>query len=143
MSLRCSELPGPHVIPLNATQMPRNLAIIILMIVIMTSCTKSQQKQSACGTQVCTDIFAEITISFFDNTSQQIVVNNYTAVNLRTNEVLHDNKVLVTGTFPPTYDVADDGDLKKIAADGDNILVSGTDPATGQVKTAVIRVEGG
>ncbi|HTD39652.1 MAG TPA: hypothetical protein VK671_03460 [Mucilaginibacter sp.] len=123
--------------------MYRKLIILLIFAVLFSACTKTQQKNSACGTQVCTALFATITIKFLDKNGNQIVVNNYTAINQRTKEVLHDNKLLAPGAYPPYYDVADDSDLKKLSADGDNIIVSGTDPATNQVKTAVIKVAGG
>ena len=123
--------------------MYRKLILLLIGGVLFSACTKTQQKNSACGTQVCTALFATITIKFLDKNGNQIVVNNYTAINQRTKEVLHDNKILTPGAYPPTYDVADDSDLKKLSTEGDNIEITGTDPVTNQVKTAVIKVAGG
>jgi hypothetical protein len=121
----------------------KRFAILLFAGIFLSSCTKTQQKQSACGTQVCTALFATITIKFLDKGGNQITVNNYTATDLRTNEVLHDNRILAPGTYPPYYDVADDSDLKKLSSEGDDIKISGTDPLTNQVKTAIFKVSGG
>jgi hypothetical protein len=121
----------------------RKLIFLLTAVILFSACTKTRQKNSACGTQVCTAIFATITIKFLDKNGNQIVVNNFTATNQRTNEVLHDNKILTPGAYPPSYDVADDSDLKKLSVDGDNIIISGTDPATNEVKTGIIKVAGG
>jgi hypothetical protein len=115
---------------------------ILLLFVLLCACVKKQQKPS-CAIQVCTDVFAIVTIKFLDKDGSQITVNNYTAVDQRTREVLHDNKILVPGPYPPYYEVADDSDLKKISTEGDNIVVTGTNPVTNQTKTAIVKVAGG
>jgi len=122
--------------------MYKKFLFLLLLVLLGSACNKKQQKPP-CAIQVCTDIFATITIKFLDKNGNQITVNNYTAVNQRTHELLHDNRFLVPGAYPPYYDVADDGDLKKISTEGDNILVTGTDPVTNQTKTAILKVAGG
>ena len=122
--------------------MYRNLYMLLVLVLLFSACRENQQKPG-CAIQVCTDIFATITIKFLDKDGNQITVNNYTAVDQRTNVVLHDNKILVPGAYPPYYDLADDSDLKKLSTEGDDILITGTDPVTGQTKTAVVKIAGG
>ncbi|MDB5024464.1 MAG: hypothetical protein JWP78_2219 [Mucilaginibacter sp.] len=115
---------------------------ILLLLVSLCACVKKQQKPS-CAIQVCSDVFAIVTIKFLDKDGNQIAVDNYTALDQRTHEVLHDHKLLAPGAYPSYYEVADDSDLKKISADGDDISVTGTDPLTHQTKTAIVKVAGG
>ncbi|MDB5136823.1 MAG: hypothetical protein JWP37_3426 [Mucilaginibacter sp.] len=122
--------------------MYKNLSILLLLVLLCSGCTKNQQK-SACGIQVCSDIFITIGINFTDNTGKAIAVKNFSAINQRTHlslvRTVPLNELLMLGF----YIVADDSMLKQLSSDGDDILISGTDPATNQTKTANIKISGG
>ena len=119
------------------------LIIILTAATLLLSCSKSQQTNSACGTQVCTDVFAKVGVSFTDKNNQPVIVSSFEAIDLRT------NKPLVHVASPNVdylagYEiVADDSNLKDLSTDGDNVKVSATNPATGEVKTVTLKIAGG
>lgn len=105
-------------------------------------CHKNQQK-AGCGIQVCTDIFASVGIHFTDKNGNAIVVNNFTAVDQRTH-------LSVVPAHPVTgidnvgyYVVTDDSMRPQLSTEGDDILISATDPATNQTKTVTLKLSGG
>jgi hypothetical protein len=115
---------------------------IVLVIILCSACTKNQQK-AACGTQVCTDIFASIGISFKDKNNNPVNVINFKVLDLRTNKILT-NVISTTANFVPGYMiVADDSDLPDLTTAGDNVEVSATNPATGETKTVLFKIAGG
>ncbi|MCC8423379.1 hypothetical protein [Mucilaginibacter sp. UR6-11] len=116
---------------------------ILLMIGSCLSCHKKSVQQSGCDAQVCTTLFAIIGIHFTDKNGTAIVVQNYTAVNQRT----HLNMV---NSNPPAnpfgigyYIVADDSAKSQLSTEGDEVLVSATNPATNQTKTTMFKITGG
>ena len=115
---------------------------LILLLLVFSACTKNNKK-AACGTQICTDLFATIGIHFTDKTSKPIAVQNFTAINQRTHlqmtRTIPMNELLVIGY----YIVADDSMMQQLSTAGDDILVSGTDPATNQTKTVTLKISGG
>lgn len=115
---------------------------IVLFIILCSACTKNQQK-SACGTQVCTAIFASIGVSFKDKNNNPVNVTNFKVLDLRTNKVLT-NVISTTANFVPGYwIVADDSDLPDLTTAGDDIEVFATNPATGETKTVLFKIAGG
>ncbi|MGF7077871.1 hypothetical protein [Mucilaginibacter sp. UYCu711] len=111
----------------------------LLLIINCISCHKSNQQ--ACGTQVCTYLFAIITVHFADRNGQGVSVQNYSAVNQRTHEKLLPTAQL--DAYPGTYAVADDNMRSKFSNEGDDVVVSGTSPTTGQTKTVTLKISGG
>ena len=114
----------------------------LLVIGSFFGCHKNQQK-AGCGTQVCTDIFASVGIHFTDKNGNAIVVNNFTAVDQRTH-------LSVLPAHPVTgidnvgyYVVTDDSVRSQLSTEGDDILVSATDPSTNQTKTVTLKLSGG
>ncbi len=115
---------------------------IVLFIILCSACTKNQQK-SACGTQVCTAIFASIGVSFKDKNNNPVSVTNFKVLDLRTNKVLT-NVISTTANFVPGYwIVVDDSDLPDLTTAGDDVEVFATNPATGETKTVLFKIAGG
>jgi hypothetical protein len=115
---------------------------ILLLIVACSACKKNQQK-TACGTQICSDYFASVGISFKDKNNNAVNVTNYSVVDLRTNKTLT-NVLSTTGnTIVGFMIVVDDSNLKDLSTDGDNVKVSGTNPATNEIQTATLKIAGG
>jgi hypothetical protein len=113
-----------------------------LLVVLGAGCGKNKINP-ACAPQTCTNISASVGILFLDSLGQPTAVDNFRAVNLRTN-----NNVAPPfagfGTFVVgNYIIADDAGIQKIAAEGDDIQVSATDPVTGQTKRAIVKIAGG
>ena len=124
--------------------MNHKFPIVVFLLVMLASCKQLEDQQKpACATQACTKEFRTVSVKFLDKDGNQITVDNYKSVNMRTNLLLHDNAILVPGVYPPYYNVANDNDLDKLSDEGDNIEISGTNSATGLTQTAVIKVSGG
>lgn len=120
--------------------MLRKLAILLL-IISCTACKKNQK--SACGTQVCTDIFVSVGVTFKDKADNGVSVTNYSVTDLRTGQKLT-NAISPGANFVPGYMViVDDSNLPDLSTDGDDVQVSGTNPATHETKTATFKIAGG
>ena len=121
--------------------MHNKLAIFLVVAVLLSSCSKTQQN-SACGTQVCTKEFAAITVHFIDKAGNSAAVSNFTVFNLRSNKQLYTglpNFDLLAGY----YVVASDSNIKDYSAEGDMIRVSAGNPATNETKTVNFKISGG
>ncbi|MBS1527610.1 MAG: hypothetical protein JST19_18325 [Bacteroidetes bacterium] len=121
--------------------MYRKFTALAIGIILLSACKKNLQN-NACGTQVCTALFATVMVHFADNQGDPIAVSNFEVFDLSTNKQIQPglaNYDLVKGA----YIIANDNELKDLSTDGDNIRVTGTNPATGQTKTAIFKVAGG
>lgn len=86
--------------------------------------------------------FAMIGVKFTDKNGHAIAVQSLTAVNQRTKlSVLPANQQGINE--PGYYVITDDSTREKLSTDGDEVLVSATNPATGQTKTVSFKLSGG
>ncbi|WP_426670942.1 hypothetical protein ACPPVU_06855 [Mucilaginibacter sp. McL0603] len=122
--------------------MHRNLIALLIWVVLFSACTKTHQKNSACGTQVCSDIFTAVEVHFTDNTGKSIKVSNFTVFDVTSNKQLYPG-LPTANLLVGYYTVASDSNIKDYSTDGDVIKVSGTDSATGQTKTVNFKISGG
>ncbi len=122
--------------------MVNKLPLLLLLFLLFCGCDKGKIKP-ACSPAVCTDIFVTIGVHFVDNQGQPISVQNFQALDLRTHLVIGPTLSGYGTLAIGYYIIADDGDLSKLSTEGDDIQVSGTDPATNQTKTAIIKIAGG
>ena len=110
---------------------------VLLIMVLFSACVKNQKK-TPCNTQVCTDIFAYITVKIVDKNNQPTVVSDYKVLDLRTNMAIKTTPLpLAAGT----YLVADDSDLKQLSVEGDSLQVTATDSV--ETKKTIFKVSGG
>jgi hypothetical protein len=121
--------------------MKRNLWIFIVAVLCLCACKKNTQ--TACGTQVCTDLFASVGVHFVDKNNNPISVSNFTVVDLRTHKLITHAVPEGLGYDVGYMEIVDDNDLKNLSTEGDNIQVSATDSATGQVITTIFKITGG
>ncbi|RCH54324.1 hypothetical protein DJ568_13615 [Mucilaginibacter hurinus] len=120
-----------------------NKVIIFLAVVLFASCSKDPVRTRKCADVICTENFASVTIKFADKHGEGIAVNKYSAVNQRTGDTIRTASAAISNTIAGVYFVVDDGWTKKLSEAGDDIKISGTNPGTGQTKTAVVKVKGG
>lgn len=113
-----------------------------MLIVICSACKKSQQK-AACGTQPCTDLFGTVGVVFKDKNNNPVSVTHYSVLDLRTNTILTNEISAIANTVAGYMVVVDDNDLKDLTTDGDNVQVTATNPATGEVKITLFKIAGG
>lgn len=117
------------------------VAMIFLCVTLLLACDKKDI--SECPSLICTEQFAMVTFSFTDKNGEGIGIKNYSAVNQRTGDTIKTSGIASLTLIAGTYVVADDNYVKKLSEEGDDIKVSGTLEATGQTKTAVLKVSGG
>ncbi len=121
--------------------MKRNLWIFVVAALCLSACKKNTQM--ACGTQVCTDLFASVGVHFVDKNNNPVSVSNFTVVDLRTNKPIMHTIPEGLGYNGGYMEILDDNDIKDLSTEGDNIRVSATNPATGQVITTIFKISGG
>ncbi|HTE01336.1 MAG TPA: hypothetical protein VK668_18750 [Mucilaginibacter sp.] len=123
--------------------MYKKLSLLLLAAIIsFSSCKKGAQK-SACGTQVCTAIFATIGVNYKDKNNNPTSVNNFTVINQRTNKQIYATLTPGANFVPGYFIIADDGNRNEFSTDGDDIKVTATNPATGQTKITLYKISGG
>ncbi|MES2427655.1 MAG: hypothetical protein V4560_11820 [Bacteroidota bacterium] len=118
--------------------------LVVLLVACSFGCHKNQQ-QSACGTgQVCTTIYASVIIIFHDKDGQLLSVNDFSAINQRTHLALDikSNSPYATGIYG-SRTVASDDMRDQFSTEGDDILITATNPATKQTKSIVLKISGG
>ncbi|MES2375248.1 MAG: hypothetical protein V4553_01650 [Bacteroidota bacterium] len=115
---------------------------MLLVVACFFSCHKTQQ-QAGCGTQTCTMVFAQIGVSFADINGSPITVNNFSAINQRTKTSVVPASPTGGPASPGYYIVTDDNSKKDFSTEGDDVLISGTSPTTGQTKTVTYKISGG
>jgi hypothetical protein len=125
--------------------MIKRLLTVVLFACSFMSCHKAEQQQvlTPCGTQVCTDLYAIITIKFTDKNGSATAVQNYSVTNQRTHSKLVNNGSAYIDLIYGAYMVADDSAKSQLSTDGDDVLISATNPTTGQTKTATMKLSGG
>jgi hypothetical protein len=114
---------------------------LILLLALGMGCAKHNENLS-CKTKVCTDIFAIVSLQFVDNTGKPVPVQNFSAVNQRTHLNMMpapQNHALRIGYF----DIADDNMKSQLSTEGDDVLVTGTNPNTNQTKATTLKISGG
>ena len=114
--------------------------LIVFAVLTLSGCKKTQQ--TACGTQVCTDLFASVGVHYFDQNNYPVVVKDFKVMDLRTRQVI--SHVTPANSVPSNYmEVVDDNDKEDLSTEGDNVQVSATDPTTNQNKAVVLKIAGG
>ena len=118
--------------------------LVVLLMACSFGCHKNQQ-QSACGTgQVCTTIYTSINMIFKDKDGNLISIENFSAINQRTHLALNikGSSPYATGVFG-ARGVATDDMRDQFSTEGDDILITATNPATKQTKSIVLKISGG
>jgi hypothetical protein len=124
----------------------RNKLLNLFVLIALTACNKGNNQTgdtSTCEPKVCTTEAVSIKVKFLDKNGQPVVVNNYSSINKRTGLAIKYAGAASVTYQPGVYWVATDGNLKETADDGDEVLVSGTNPTTSQTKTATFKIFGG
>lgn len=120
--------------------MYKSLIILTLALVFCLGCKKKQQT-GGCTTGTCTTSFASVGIYFNDKQGVPIAIEALSATNQRTKE-----SVLPAKTETSTkslYILTDDSQISKFTALGDEVVLSATNPSTGQTKTTTYFISGG
>lgn len=120
----------------------KNKIFILLLTALTLGCTKKHSEVIDCPAQPCTMEFRSINVQFKDKSGSVLEVKNYSAINKRTKEsmVPANQKGINEAGF---YTIVDDGLLRKLSSDGDEITVSATHPTTGQTKVTSYKISGG
>ncbi|WP_377101830.1 hypothetical protein [Mucilaginibacter calamicampi] len=114
---------------------------ILLMIACCLGCKKRQTEVIDCPAKMCTLNFASITVQFQDKDGNVITVKDFTVVNQRTKENLTVTSAKINDAGD--YMIVHDGMRSKLSSEGDDIVVTATNPTNGQTKTATYKISGG
>lgn len=118
------------------------LSILLVLAVFLSSCDK-EKTPTDCQQMACDASYSMLGISFTDKDGKGVAVKDYSAVNLRTGELIQPAIVASLNLVPGYYIVIDDSYRKKLSTEGDDIKVTGTYEVTGQTKTVTLKVAGG
>ena len=121
--------------------MYKDLIILFIVAVSLTSCKKTQQK-SACGIQACTDLFAIIGVHYVDHTGKAVSVGSFSVFNVTSNKELYPG-IAYADFVQGYYVMASDQNKMDYSTDGDIIKVTATDTTTHQTKTVNYKISGG
>ncbi|RYG12534.1 MAG: hypothetical protein EOO07_18915 [Chitinophagaceae bacterium] len=124
----------------------RTLFILIFFSIVVASCELNEQPRPTndmqCPPKTCTLEFASISVKFIDKAGNSVTVSDFKSINSRTGlAIKYAGPYTISGVS--NYTVATDGDLKEFTDTGDEVVVSGTNPATGQTKSATFSIAGG
>jgi hypothetical protein len=112
----------------------------LLVLLVCSACRKT--RQTACGAQECTDLFASIGARFFDKNNSPVIITDFKVLDLRTNKAIV--KAVPANSVASNYmEILDDNDLKSLSSEGDMIQVTATDPVSGQTKITLFKISGG
>jgi len=92
---------------------------------------------------MCTYEFRSVSFRFMDNKGEGSEVKDFNVINQRTGEKVVANSNMVSDLVRGTFIIADDGNLRSLSEQGDNLKITGTSVQTNQTKSAVIKVSGG
>lgn len=127
--------------------MCKKLSLLLILIIAATSaCNKTTtvtDDDTPCAPQACTMEFRSVTIKFVDKAGNPVVVQNFKSINQRTGQPIKWAGPNSVTQYPGYYSVANDSDLKELSTNGDDVAVSGTNPANGQTKTVTFKISGG
>ncbi|RYU90149.1 hypothetical protein EWM62_11450 [Mucilaginibacter terrigena] len=118
--------------------------LLVLMLAGGLSACKNTENDSACGTQMCTASFAYIGVMIKDSNGDTVKLSALTVVNLRT------NKSVTPPEYPGAVDfmegsvlIASDNNRADFSTKGDEVEITATSEATGQVKKFTMKISGG
>lgn len=114
-----------------------------IALIAFTSCDKDNSKTDCLVNQICSAEFAAIFVTFKDKDNNDVVVKDFTVVNLRTGKPVVAADVLDPGFSPFYHYVATDSNKSEFSADGDNVRITATSVATNKTVTSVMKISGG
>lgn len=119
--------------------------LVLLIIASTLGChKKTQEENSACNPNgVCTTLYAIVTIKFTDKNGNAMAVQNYSVTNQRTHLKIVNSGSAYIDLIYGAYIVADDSARSQLSTDGDDVLISATNPTTNQTKTVTLKISGG
>lgn len=88
-------------------------------------------------------VFASVMLKFVNNKGAGAEVKDFKVVNQRTGEKLQANSSISINTIKGAFVVVDDGNIKSLSEQGDDLKITGTSVETKQTKSVVIKVRGG
>ncbi|MEB0260662.1 MULTISPECIES: hypothetical protein [unclassified Mucilaginibacter] len=123
--------------------MYKKLFLVLMLAVSLSACKKSENK-SACGTQICTAVFAVVNFSFTDAAGKPTEIKDVTLINVRTGKAVPATSYAATvNMVPGAIIVATDETKSAFSTEGDDIRITATSVATGKTKQVTIKVSGG
>eukprot|EP01012_Entosiphon_sulcatum_P033470 TRINITY_DN42366_c0_g1_i1.p1 TRINITY_DN42366_c0_g1~~TRINITY_DN42366_c0_g1_i1.p1 ORF type:complete len:140 (+),score=18.44 TRINITY_DN42366_c0_g1_i1:54-473(+) len=120
----------------------KKITLALLMGIALFTCKKNKTTDE-CANKVCTEEFASLIVKFVDNKGAGAEVKNLTVVNQRTGENVMAKSRITSSTIKGAYIIVDDGNVKSLSEQGDDLKITGTSVESNQTKSAIIKVSGG
>ncbi|MFD2147258.1 hypothetical protein [Mucilaginibacter antarcticus] len=118
----------------------KKLSVLTAAMLICMACSKKKPQATGCDVIACTESFDSIGIYFNNKQGQPINIEAFSATNKRTKESVTPAKT--TTATQSYYIVTDDSMKSKFAAVGDEVIISATNPATGETKSVTYLISG-
>ncbi|SDE49196.1 hypothetical protein SAMN04488024_12515 [Pedobacter soli] len=138
----CSVFNLSVVFILNQIFMIKKTAWLLLIALSVLSCKKNKTKTD-CRDKMCTYEFRSVGFRFMDNKGEGAEVKDFSVINQRTGEKVMANSSMTSNLVKGAFIIADDGNVRSLSEQGDNLKITGTSVQTNQTKSAVIKVSGG
>jgi len=106
-------------------------------------CACSTTNVTNCPDKMCTTEFRMVQVKFTEEGGTSVAVEEYNAINKRTNSPMAQNNEPATINNRGIYTVASDADIANLSDMGDTILVTGTHPVSKKVLKSEFVVSGG
>jgi len=122
--------------------MIRKTALLLLIGLSALSCKKNRTK-SDCADKMCTNEFRSVVFRFMDNKGEGAEVKDFSVINQRTGEKVAANSSTNSNLVKGAFIIVDDGNVRTLSEQGDNLKITGTSVQTNQTRSAVLKVNGG
>lgn len=122
--------------------MIKKTAWLLLIALSVLSCKKNKTKTD-CMDKMCTYEFRSVGFRFMNNKGEGAEVKDFSVINQRTGEKVMANSSMTSNLVKGAFIIADDGNVRSLSEQGDNLKITGTSVQTNQTKSAVMKVSGG
>jgi hypothetical protein len=116
---------------------------LLLLIITLSACSKKIRDTECPTGQMCTMIYATISVPCVDAAGNPVQVKDVTVYNQRTNAAIVSQDIVGTDAVPHHVVLATDGNKKQFSTAGDDVKVTATNMATNKTVTVTFKISGG
>ena len=116
---------------------------LALLVILLSACSKKLTDTGCPTGQMCTMIYATVTVPCVDAAGNPVQVKDVTVYNQRTNAPVVSQDIAGPDAVPDHVVLATDGNKKQFSTTGDDIKVTAINAVTNKIVTATFKISGG